>query len=38
MESKEIVKKMTAVNNGFLHLLFNIVLLVVALYLSINAG
>ena len=38
MESKEIVKKMTAVNNGFLHLLFNIVLLVVALYLCINAG
>ena len=38
MESKEIVKKMTVGNNGFLHLLLNIVLLVLALYLCIGAG
>ncbi|MBP5341646.1 MAG: SPFH domain-containing protein [Bacteroidales bacterium] len=38
MESKEIAKKMTVVNNGFLHLLINIALLALALYLCINAG
>jgi regulator of protease activity HflC (stomatin/prohibitin superfamily) len=38
MESKEIVKKMTVWNNGFLHLLFNIVLLALGLYLCIDAG
>ncbi|MBP5528027.1 MAG: SPFH domain-containing protein [Bacteroidales bacterium] len=38
MESKEIAKKMTVVNNGFLHLLINIALLVAALYLCIGAG
>ena len=38
MESKEIAKKMTVVNNGFLHLLINIALLVAALYLCIGAS
>ena len=38
MESKEIAKKMTAVNNGFLHLLINLALLGLALYLCIDAG
>ena len=38
MESKEIAKKMTAVNNGFLQLLINIALIALALYLCINAG
>lgn len=38
MESKEKLKKMTVVNNGFLHLLINLGLLGLALYLCINAG
>ena len=38
MESKEIAKKMTAVNNGFLHLLINIALLALALWLCIEAS
>ena len=38
MESKEIVKKMTAVNNGFLQLLINLALLALGLYLCIDAG
>ena len=38
MESKEIVKKMGVWNNGFLHLLINLGLLVLALYLCIDAG
>ncbi len=38
MESKEIVKKMGVWNNGFLHLLINLGLLALALYLCIDAG
>ena len=38
MESKEKLKKMTVVNNGFLHLLINLGLLGLALYLCINAS
>ena len=38
METKEIVKKMGVWNNGFLHLLINLGLLALALYLCIDAG
>lgn len=38
MKSKEIVKKMGVWNNGFLHLLINLGLLALALYLCIDAG
>ncbi len=38
MESKEKVKKMGAMNNGFLHLLLNIALVVAAMWLCITAG
>ena len=38
MESKEIVKKMGVWNNGFLHLLINLGLLALALYLCIDAS
>ncbi len=38
MESKEIVKKMGVWNNGFLHLVINLGLLALALYLCIDAG
>lgn len=38
MESKEIVKRMGALNNGFLHLLFNIALLALAVWLCVHCG
>ena len=38
MESKEKLKRMGAVNNGFLHLVLNITMLVLAMWLCIEAG
>ncbi len=38
MESKEKLKRMGAVNNGFLHLVLNIAMLVLAMWLCIEAG
>ena len=38
MESKEIVKKMTVWNNGFLQIVVNLAMLVLALWLSIAEG
>jgi regulator of protease activity HflC (stomatin/prohibitin superfamily) len=38
MESKEVVKKMDVLNNGFLHLVLNLALLVIAVWLCIIAG
>ena len=38
MESKEKQKKMSAVNNGFLHLVLNLAMLAAALWLCITAG
>ena len=38
MESKEVVKKMNAANNGFLHLVFNLALMVAAIWLCVLGG
>ena len=38
METKEIRKRMTAVNNGFLHVLLNIALLALAVWLCVESG
>ena len=38
MESKEVVKKMSAANNGFLHLVLNLAMVVAAMWLCIVGG
>ena len=38
MESKEVVKQMDVLNNGFLHLVLNLALVVIAMWLCITAG
>ena len=38
MESKEVVKQMDVLNNGFLHLVLNLALVVIAMWLCIMAG